>query len=360
MTDDLHQQSLQDRKKGVGTMKSFIINAPGSYEVVTDKPMPTITSEEVLVKVHKVGFCGSDLNTFRGANPMVTYPRIPGHEIAGEIVEVGSEVPKTWNLGDKVSVLPYTTCGICWSCLTNRPNACKNNETLGVQRDGGITEYIAVPYAKLIGGVASLSYQEIALVEPLAVGFHASRRAEPKKGETFLVFGCGLVGLGAIIAGSRSEATVIAVDIDDAKLSLAKEFGAIHTINSAKEDLATQVAILTEGHGVTIALEAIGLPATFQAAIDLVSFAGRVVYVGYAKNAVSYETKLFVMKEIQIRGSRNALKIDFEQVLNCLAEKRLPFLKLISEEVSLDQAGKALAKWNTNPGAISKILVDLT
>lgn len=338
-------------------MQAFVINKPGSVGFTEEVAKPEIKTGEVLVKIKKVGFCGSDLNTFRGLNPIVTYPRIPGHEIAAEIVEIGTDVPADFKVGDKVVVLPYTTCGECWSCLSGRPNACKNNKTLGVQQDGGMLEYLSVPYEKLVGNVNELSFSEIAIVEPLAVGFHAARRGEGKKGEYMLVFGCGMVGLGAICKGNRDGATVIAVDIDDEKLELARQFGATHLINSAKMNLEEEVLKITEGHGATVTVEAIGLSQTFIAAVDLTSFAGRVVYVGYAKDEIAFDTKKFVMKEIQIRGSRNAIKDDFADVLQAMKDMDLPIDKLISKDVPLAEAGEALKYWDDNTAEITKILV---
>ena len=338
-------------------MRAFVIDTPGSFSLRRDLEKPVINATQVLVSIKKVGFCGSDLNTFRGLNPIVSYPRIPGHEIAAEIVEVGAEVPAELKVGAKVLVLPYTTCGECWSCLSGRPNACKNNQTLGVQQDGGMTEYLAVDHEKIVANLDELSFSQIAIVEPLAVGCHAARRAEGKAGETMLVFGCGMVGLGAVLKGSDDGATVIAVDIDDNKLELARKFGATHTINSRTQNLEEEVLRLTGGHGATVAVEAIGFDQTFVAAVDLVAFCGRVVYVGYVKDKVAFDTKKFVMKEIQIRGARNAIKQDFIDVLDLMKKIDLPLDRLISMDVSLDEAGDALQRWSDNPAGITKILV---
>lgn len=338
-------------------MHAFVIDTPGSFSLKRDLEKPEIKATQVLVAIKKVGFCGSDLNTFRGLNPIVSYPRIPGHEIAAEIVEVGTEVPANLKVGAKVLVLPYTTCGKCWSCLSGRPNACKNNQTLGVQQDGGMTEYLAVDHEKIVANLDDLSFSQIAIVEPLAVGCHAARRAEGKTGETMLVFGCGMVGLGAVLKGSDDGATVIAVDIDDCKLELARKFGATHTINSRTQNLEEEVLRLTDGHGATVAIEAIGFDQTFIAAVDLVAFCGRVVYVGYVKDKVAFDTKKFVMKEIQIRGARNAIKQDFVDILELMKKIDLPLNRLISMDVSLDEAGNALQKWSDSPAGITKILV---
>ncbi len=338
-------------------MQAFVINEPGVCGLIDSAEKSHINADQVLVKIKKVGFCGSDLNTFRGLNPIVSYPRIPGHEIAAEIVEVGAEVPAELKVGAKVLVLPYTTCGECWSCLSGRPNACKNNQTLGVQQDGGMTEYLAVDHEKIVANLDELSFSQIAIVEPLAVGCHAARRAEGQAGETMLVFGCGMVGLGAVLKGSDNGATVIAVDIDDSKLDLARKFGATHTINSRTENLEDEVLRLTDGHGAMVAIEAIGFDQTFVAAVDLVAFCGRVVYVGYVKDKVAFDTKQFVMKEIQIRGARNAVKQDFIDVLDLMKRLDLPIESLISKDVPLAGAAEALKSWSDNPAAITKILV---
>lgn len=338
-------------------MKGFQITRIGESRMTDTLVKPVPSSGEVLVHIRRVGFCGSDLNTYRGRNPLVQFPLVPGHEIAGVIEEKGSDVPDSFTVGDKVSVLPYTTCGVCASCLSGRVNACRNNQTLGVQRDGAMAEYITVPFEKLITGVNELSFEAIALVEPLAVGFHAARRIYPAQGDLILVFGCGLVGLGAITNLALLGARVIAVDIDDEKLQTARDCGAQYTINSVTGDLAGEVALITDGHGPTGVIEAIGLPQTYTAAVDLVSYAGRVVYVGYASQAVEFVTKQFVLKEIEIRGSRNALKEDFSDVLAAMKKNRVPVETLVSKVVPLEEASMALHSWSEDPKAITKILV---
>lgn len=220
-----------------------------------------------------------------------------------------------------------------------------------------MTEFLALDHGKVIAGFTELSFSQIALVEPLAVGCHAARRAEGQQGETMLVFGCGMVGLGAVAKGNSDGATVIAVDINDDKLELARQFGATHTINSRTQNLEEEVLMLTDGHGATVAIEAIGSVQTFIAAVDLTAFCGRVVYVGYVKDKVAFDTKLFVMKEIQIRGARNAVKEDFIDVLGLMERLDLPLDRLVSRDVSLTDAGEALRAWSDNPAAISKILV---
>jgi 2-desacetyl-2-hydroxyethyl bacteriochlorophyllide A dehydrogenase len=335
-------------------VKAFRIVAPGNTEIV-DVPQPKPGPGEVILKVELVGYCGSDLSTYRGTNPMVTLPRIPGHEVAGTIFQCGTDVPAVWKPGTKVTLSPYTNCGKCSSCRRNRPNACQFNETMGIQRDGALTEYIVAPWQKLHRS-DKLSIRELALVEPLTVGFHASARGRVSEKDIVAVLGCGAIGLGAIAAAVWRKAKVIAVDIDDGKLEIARRAGAHEVINSRKQNLHEELAQLTAG-GPDVVIEAIGLPATFRAAVEEVAFTGRVVYIGYAKEPVSYETKLFVQKELDICGSRNALG-EFADVIAMLEHGAFPVDAMITHTVPFTKAGDALAMWDKTP-AVTKILVEV-
>ncbi|HYG23778.1 MAG TPA: zinc-binding alcohol dehydrogenase family protein [Verrucomicrobiae bacterium] len=339
-------------------MKALVISEPGRTGYV-EIPQPKLARGEVLLQVKRLGFCGSDLNAFRGVNPLVTYPRIPGHEVAGLIAEVGTEVPATFKVGQSTTVLPYSSCGACVPCKAGRVNSCRNNETLGVQRDGAFTEFIAVPWQSLVGS-ERLTLAEHALVEPLSVGFHAVERGCVNRCDTVTVFGCGMIGLGAISgAAGVAGARVIAVDIDDSKLELARTAGAVETINSRIENLPERLQALTGREGPNVVIEAVGSPETFRAAVDEVSFAGRVVYIGYAKEPVTYQTKAFVMKELDIRGSRNATIKDFADVIKVLESQGYPVNETITRSVPFAEAGDALAKWRDNPSLVTKLHVVL-
>ena len=199
-------------------MKAVNISAVGEIEVV-DKPIPKLGRGEVLLKIKHVGFCGSDLNTFLGKNPMVKLPVIPGHEISAVIAQVGDEVPENIKINSLCTVNPYTNCQRCSSCRNRKPNACKFNETLGVQRDGAMSEYIVVPWQKVIID-DEVTERDLALIEPLSVGFHAVARANVTDTDMVMVIGCGMIGMGAVIRAVQRGASVIAVDVDDKKLQL--------------------------------------------------------------------------------------------------------------------------------------------
>jgi 2-desacetyl-2-hydroxyethyl bacteriochlorophyllide A dehydrogenase len=338
-------------------MKALVIDSPGKASLI-ELARPTISDKDVLLRVRTVGFCGTDLSTFRGANPLVSYPRVPGHELGCTIEEVGSAVPEPFRPGLNVLVHPYTSCGQCSACLQKRFNCCRNNQTLGVQREGGMAELLAVPWQKLYTS-DKLSLREMALVEPLTIGLHAVSRGRVAAEETVAVFGCGAIGIGVIAAAAERGARVIAIDVDDNKLELANKVGAKHGINSSREDLHEQLQTLTRGEGPDVIIEAVGLPQTFRSAVEEVAFAGRVVYIGYSKKPVEYDTKHFILRELDILGSRNALPEDFRQVIAYLETGRFPVSEVVTQIVPLADAGKALADWNAHPATITKIHVDI-
>lgn len=337
-------------------MKAIEITKPGEMSVV-DREMPVVRNNEILLKINYIGFCGSDLSTYLGKNPLVKYPKVPGHEISATIQELGDEVPAKFQLGQKVTVVPYTNCGHCTSCRQKRFNACRYNETLGVQREGAMAEYISVPWQKVIADPELSAYQ-LALVEPLTVGFHAIDNGKVTDLDTVVVFGCGMIGSGAIVRAYLRGATVIAVDIDDSKLEIAKLLGATHTINSRNQNLHDELEKLTNSDGPTVVIEAAGNPHTYKAAIDEVAFAGRVVCIGYAKDEIAFPTRLWVQKELEISGSRNANPSDFEAIIKYLKSSGLDEKILISKVVKPNEAPNAMKEWSENPGAILKILVE--
>jgi 2-desacetyl-2-hydroxyethyl bacteriochlorophyllide A dehydrogenase len=337
-------------------MKAVVLEGPG-VAALKEVPEPApVGADEILLKVKMVGLCGSDLNSYRGRNPLVSFPRIPGHEVAAVVAETNPSHPE-WKAGTPVTLSPYSHCGHCAACLRGRPNACQFNQTLGVQRDGALTEYIAVPASRLYR--ADLTLKELCLVEPLTVGFHAAARGRVAQGDTVAVFGCGGVGLGAVAGAAFRGATVIGLDLDETKLTTARNTGAAHTINTASDDLHERLAELTEGRGPDVVIEAIGLPQTFRAAVEEVAFTGRVVYIGYAKEQVAYETRLFVLKELEIRGSRNALPEDFQDVIRMLEAHRFPVEEAVTRVLPMEETPGILEAWSQAPARFTKIMIDV-
>jgi threonine dehydrogenase-like Zn-dependent dehydrogenase len=337
-------------------MQALYITEPGVTELQYIPP-PKLLPGDILLKPRLIGLCGTDLSTFRGKNPLVSYPRIPGHEIAATIVETGAEVPPEFRPGLNVTLYPNTSCGACASCKRGRVNACKFNETLGVQRDGAMAGLFTIPWQKVVEA-PHLSLRELVLVEPLAVGFHAVERGRVKQADTVAVIGCGTVGLGALASAASRNAVTIAIDVDENKLSLAQQIGAHHVINSRDSSLHGDLEAITNGLGPDVIIEAVGTAATYRMTVEEVAHTGRVVYIGWVKDPVSFETSLFVHKELDILGSRNYLN-EFPAVIDVLSRGDFPVEAAISATVPLEAAGDALREWSESPQKFTKILVDM-
>ena len=336
-------------------MKALFLTAIGQTEI-REIEKPSIGPEEVLLEIGMVGFCGGDLNGFKGLFELQEYPNVLGHEVGGTIEAMGSQVPDSFKLGNKVTVYPYLNCGKCISCRKGRRNACQDNKTMGVRRPGAMTRYIAIHWQDLFTS-EKLSLKELALVEPLTVGFHAAARGRVSSQDRVAVIGCGIVGMGAIASAVNRGAEVIAIDIDDSKMDIAKKIGVAHTINTSREDLHEALMRITDGDGPDVIIEAVGNATTYRAAVDEVAYTGRVVCIGYAKSAVEFNTGIFVRKEIEILGSRNCTD-EFPEVIAYLEAGKFPVEDVISKTVSLDDAGAALADWAANAKGITKIMVD--
>jgi len=336
-------------------MKALVITEVGKTEI-QEVEKPKAGSGEVLVRVGMVGFCGGDLNSFRGVFPLQEYPNILGHEVGGTIEEIGPDVPSNIKVGTNVTIYPYQNCGTCMACRNGRPNACKTNKTMGVRRPGAMTRYIAVPYQDTFPSL-KLSLKELALAEPLTVGFHAADRGRVSAKDIVAVLGCGIVGMGAIASAVDRGAKVIAIDLDDNKLEIAKKIGVAHTINPSKVNLHETLQTITNQDGPDVIIEAVGSPATYRAAVEEVAFIGRVVCIGYAKKDVDFNTSLFVQKEIEILGSRNCLG-DFPTVIKYLEAGKFPVDDVISKVVTIDEAPQTMIDWDANPVGITKIMID--
>lgn len=359
----MHKRIIKSRTfftifiKGVRKTKALRIEEAGAAKYI-DVSAPIPGPGEILLKVNYIGLCGSDLSTYRGTSPMVRYPIIPGHEISATVVDIDRAVPDGFcSKGDKATVKPYFNCGNCLACHRNRPNACEHNETLGVQRNGALCEYISVPYQHVVV-CNDMDPLLIALIEPLSVGFHLNNRCKVNRGESVAVFGCGAIGLGAIAAARFKGAHVVGLDIADVKLSLAKEMGADDVVNSLKDDPVKAVKDMTGYGGADVTIECAGTPITFQQALDAVCFTGRMGIVSYSTKNVTFNTKPIVSKELEIYGSRNASG-EFESVRHMILKHEIPVEKMITEVCTWNQAAAVFERWNRDPGLFTKMIVEV-
>ncbi len=338
-------------------MRALQLQAPGQMHIIRVPEPAAPRGDQVLLRIQRVGLCGTDLSSYRGKNALFAYPRIPGHEIAATIEALGETVGPEWHIGQPAAVMPQANCGHCTACRAERPNACRDNQTFGVQRDGGLVEYLIAPAHKLLAG-DGLDAATLALVEPFSIGFHAVSRGRIAAGERVAVLGSGGVGLGAVAAALARGAEVLAVDVDPKKLRRCLEMGARHAV-PAGEGAREKLLELTQGDGPEVVIEAAGRADTYTLALEIAAFAGRVVCIGYAPGQVQLEARYFVQKELDWQGARNALPEDFAGALQWLRANRQRVPEIVTHTVTMEQAPEILADWSQTPEAFGKIQVEI-
>ena len=337
-------------------MKAIVIPNPNEIEI-REVPEPKVKDGEALLKVRYVGICGADVASFTGNQPFTTYPRIPGHEFSAEIIEI-PENDKGLKAGDIVTCNPYFNCGGCYSCERGFVNCCTDNQTMGVQRDGAFCEYISMPVERIYEG-KGLSAEELALIEPFSISQHAVSRCTIKENDNVLVIGAGPIGLFALLAAIAKCKNVVVADILDNRLELAKEYGATAVVNTKNQSLEDFTNEFTNGKGFDVCIEACGAPETFLGCIENVAFAGNIVLIGNGKRETSFVHSIILKKELNIFGSRNALKEDFINNIDLVASKECDVMKMVSRVYDMENALDAFKALANNDGTLAKILIKI-
>jgi L-gulonate 5-dehydrogenase len=335
-------------------MKSVYLSAPRQI-CIQEIPAPTsVGKDEVLVAVHALGICGSDIGAYRGTNPLITYPRIIGHELAGEVIEAGSN--SGFTKGDRVALEPYINCGVCYPCSLGRTNCCESLKVLGVQTDGGMVEQFVHPARLAFRIPDSMSWEDAALIEPLTISLHSNHRAGVKAGEHVAISGAGPIGLLAASVALSYGAIPIIIDPIDERLELAKQFGIVHTINPIKTDAVAKIREITKGRMAEAVIEASGASPAIAASIDYAANAGRVVLTGWPKEKTALDTALFTKKELDIRGSRTSAG-EFPEAIELIMQKKVPVQLLVSRNTySLDALADSVAEMSDHPELFIKII----
>ena len=336
-------------------MKTILINQPGEIKV-TDTPMPEVKPGEALLRIRYCGICGADVASYTGNQPFTTYPRIPGHEFSAEIVSV-PENDKGLKAGDVITCNPYFNCGGCYACKRGIVNACYDNQTMGVQRDGSFQEYITMPVERLIDG-KGLSAKELALIEPFSISCHALSRAEIKEGDNLLIMGAGPIGLFAMIKAKAMGARVMIADMLESRLNLAKEYGADMIVNVKEKDLHESALEFTNGNGFDVCVEACGAPETFLSCIDEASHGANIILIGNGKRNTDFLHSIILKKELNIFGSRNAFTKDFEELINLVASGKVDVMKMVSGIYKKEDAQEAFKSLKNNDGSLCKLLIE--
>lgn len=315
---------------------------------------PKKGDNDVLIKVEGMGICGSDIGAFRGTNPLVTYPRILGHEIVGTVIEPGIGMPENIKVGDRVVLEPYIYCGNCYSCSIGRTNCCETLKVLGVHIDGAMQEVVRHP-AHMIIKAPDMPIHELALAEPLTISLHAVHRTKVKAGEHVAIIGAGAIGLMAALAAKVYGAIPILIDILDKRLDYAKSIGIQHTINPTKENDIEAIKAITNGRMAEVVIEASGANIAVQNTLKYTSFAGRIALTGWPKVETPLPTNLITFKELNIYGARTS-KGEFEEALELLASRKIEPKDIISKVIKFDEIPYYIQELSDNPDDYLKII----
>jgi Threonine dehydrogenase and related Zn-dependent dehydrogenases len=336
-------------------MRYICIPEPGVVEI-RETEAPTPKKGEALLRILRGGICGSDLGTFKGSFLYAKYPRVPGHEFSGRIVDIGPN-DRGLKPGTLVTANPYFNCGSCYSCRRGHVNCCIGNETMGAQRDGAFQEYLAMPVERLYPA-EGLSEKEAALIEPACISYHAVKRASVRPGERVLIVGAGTIGILAAVASRQAGALVHICDVSEQKLALARRFGVDGVIlNSGAEAFAREVERVTGGDGFDVCIEAVGLASTFMDCIGAAAYRGRVVVIGIGKGSFDFRYSILQTKELDVFGSRNALKQDFLELIDLVGAHRVDLEGLVTDEYAFDEAGKAFADLRDRGAGKLKVMI---
>jgi 2-desacetyl-2-hydroxyethyl bacteriochlorophyllide A dehydrogenase len=337
-------------------VKTIIINKPGEVEII-EQAMPVRKQGEALLKILYGGICGSDLGTYRGTFAYASYPRIPGHEFSAEIIEIGDN-DRNLKPGMIVTCNPYFNCGHCYSCQRGLVNCCTSNETMGAQRDGAFSEYITMPIERIYDG-KGLSAKTLALIEPFCISYHGISRANIQPNDKVLVIGAGTIGVLAAVAAKAKGAKVYISDVAENKMNYAIEtFGLDGGIlNDSPENFIKRVEEITNGNYFDVTIEAVGLPSTFQACIDAAAFGARMVQIGVGKRTHEFDFTLLQKKELNVYGSRNALKKDFLELIDLVKSGKVDLEKIVTNTYNLDEADKAFQDFSKNVASMLKVVI---
>ena len=339
------------------TIKGIRLAEPWQVDCV-DLPMPVPGPGEALIRLRAAGICGSDIGAFRGTNGLVSYPRVIGHELAGEIVSIPEDNPRGLKVGDRVVCDPYLYCGHCYPCSIGRTNCCNDLHVLGVHVDGGMAEYFCHPADMLVPVPEGMTWVQAAMAEPLTISLHGIHRGGLKAGEYCAVIGAGPIGLVAAMVAQAYGAHAILLDLVQERLDFAKTLGIEYTINSAKEDANARIHEITGGEGAQQVMECSGANPAIRGALDYVSHAGRITLTGWPHKETSLPTDMITRKEIDIRGARTSAR-EFEEALDLILTRRVDMMKILTRTITLAEAPATIRDIEKNPGDYMKVVVTM-
>ena len=336
-------------------MQALVCKQPGEL-VYAEKDAPMIQPGQAIIRIRRIGICGTDLHAYEGTQPYFEYPRILGHELAGDLIE--ADKAPDFVPGEAVTIIPYFNCGTCIACRKGKPNCCTTLKVCGVHVDGGMAEYLSVPSSSLVHG-EGLSYDELALIEPLSIGAHGVRRAAVQEGEFVLVIGAGPIGLGVLEAARIAGGQVIAMDVNERRLDFCrKELKILHTVNATSSDVAAQLSHITRGEMPTVVIDATGNQKAINGAFSWLAHGGRYVLVGLQRGEVHFSHPEFHKREATLMSSRNATREDFAFVMDALKKKLIDPTKYITHRTSFGKVKSEFASWLDPATGAIKVMME--
>jgi threonine dehydrogenase-like Zn-dependent dehydrogenase len=337
-------------------MNTLVCTQPGNLEY-RNAAEPGLIPGNTSIKIKRIGICGTDLHAFEGTQPYFEYPRILGHELAAEIMEIDNA--PGFERGEAATIIPYFNCGHCIACRSGKPNCCVSLKVCGVHIDGGMAEYLSVPSYSLVHS-NGLSFDELALVEPLAIGAHGIGRANISPGEFVLVIGAGPIGLGAMEFARIAGAKVIAMDINASRLSFCeKKLKVDHIVEALSENVSGQLRDITNGDMPTVVIDATGNQKAINNAFQYMAHSGRYVLIGLQKGEINFSHPEFHKREGTLMSSRNATRADFELVINSLKNKQIDPLTYITHRVKFGQVKDEFPNWLKPETGVIKAMVEV-
>lgn len=338
-------------------MKKLICTEPGRFDYSTGTE-PHLEKDHAIIKIKRIGICGTDLHAFEGSQPYFSYPRILGHELSGELVAFDNA--PGFQKGDTVTFIPYFNCGSCIACRTGKPNCCVQMKVCGVHVDGGMVEYLSVPSASLLHG-EGLSFDELALVEPLAIGAHGVRRAAVEPGEFVLVIGAGPIGLGTMEFARIASGNVIALDINEQRLRFCKEKLKVqHTINAQTDDVMEQLKAITNNDMPTVVIDATGILNAINNSFQYMAHGARYILIGLQKGKIAFSHPEFHKREATLMSSRNATRQDFDQVISSIRKKEVRPTEYITHRMEFEAVAEKFEGLLNPSGSVIKAMIEMS
>jgi 2-desacetyl-2-hydroxyethyl bacteriochlorophyllide A dehydrogenase len=336
-------------------MKAVVCERPHQLGMA-ERPLPVRAPGEVLIRIRRIGLCGTDYHIFAGNQPFLSYPRVMGHELAGEVAETDSD--SAFEAGDLVTVNPYLACGHCIACRKDKPNCCVSIQVLGVHTDGGMCEYLAVPERAVIAA-GSLSADQAAMVEFLSVGAHAVRRGEVRPGDRVLVVGAGPIGVAVALFAGLAGAAVTLADTSRQRLDYARDAIGVADVVPVDPDFAAALAARTDGEFFDLVFDATGNSHAMEKGFAYVAHGGTYVLVSVVKQDITFSDPEFHKREMRLIGSRNATNEDFRAVIAAIEQGRIPTDAIKTHAFPLAEAPDQIPGLISDQGSVLKAIVTL-